>query len=96
MPAPTQSVAVILSNNTFYQNVRGALAISVSNGLGGGSIRDTNIYKFQQGVYDSKRLTNMVLTLIAGNLSIDIYSDYSAIQQAVDNYWVSIFDVPLT
>ena len=95
MAAQTTLPAAIVSNKGMIDKVVGSLIGLTSTGLGNNTIRDTNIRKFQELGYDSKRLTNRVLSQLVGANSIDLGSDDSTVQSVVQSVWEAIFDIAL-
>ena len=87
-------ITAISESEMMKQRIKGSLLAQVSTGLGGNLTRDTNIYKFQEGKYDSSRLVNKVTAQLSNVLNFS--DDDGTIDSQVSSNWQAIFDVPLT
>lgn len=94
MPSQISIYAAISDSEMMKQRIKGSLLLQVSTGLGINSIRDTNIYKFQEGKYDSSRLLNKLTAQLSTVLNFT--DDDGTIDGQVSGAWQTIFDVALT
>jgi hypothetical protein len=95
MPPPIATVNACFNDAGLRNYTNGAILYKIASGLGGGTIRDTNIHLYQQNGVAKEKLLNSVYSQICGTLAIDLYSDQNTVDIAVDSVWQSIFDVTL-